>query len=431
MNTEKIMIKKLLPLLLVMFLSLQLAGQTSKSKFMRNKIVSKYPKYTFQDEASTALLIVDGKVTDIYGLSSVSRKQFSKLTLHNKKLAGYVKKYGKAASNGVFEIETKNHLAEIWLADIIAVDTSHKLKQMVSSRGFDYSRLMIIYNGRELSTEFFKEQKIDVKSISSMNLESFGGIYGGMLTIETGKVALYGDSELEKAGIKVAPAAAAAVATVASVSTPVAVKKSKPVAVKKSKPVVVKKAKPVVVIPPTGFEVRLPSKSSKANVAPSTVASSTVPDVSSVVATTVAASTIPDVSSVATPEPVVVEKIVDNKVYPFQAVDVMATFPSCESEPNKQAKYVCFQRSLMKHVIKNFRYPPRAQEDGIQGRVIVKFVIQKDGSIGEISVLRGVNKDLDKEAMRIVTKIPNIIPAQVDGDNVKVSTMLPITFKLR
>ena len=419
MNIEKIMMKKLLPLLLVMFFSLQLAGQTSKSKFMRNKIVSKYPKYTFQDEASTALLIVDGKVTDIYGLSSVSRKQFSKLTFHNKKLADYVKKYGKVANNGVFEIETKNHLAEIWLADIIAVDTSHKLKQMVSSRGFDYSRLMIIFNGRELTTEFFKEPKIDVKSISSMNLESFGGIYGGMLTIETGKVALYGNSDLEKAGIKVAPAATAAVAATNVVA-----------------PVAVKKAKPVIVIPPTGFEVRLPSKSSKANVASTPVAStpvstSTVPDISSVTTTTVAASTIPEVSSVATQEPIVVEKIEDNKVYPFQAVDVMATFPSCENEPNKQAKYVCFQRSLMKHVIKNFRYPPKAQEVGIQGRVIVKFVIQKDGSIGEISVLRGVNKDLDKEAMRIVTKIPNIIPAQVDGDNVKVSTMLPITFKLR
>jgi len=399
MNIKKIMMKKLLPLLLIIIFSLQLAGQTSKSKFMRNKIVSKYPKFTFQDEASTALLIVDGKVTDIYGLSSVSRKQFSKLTFHNKKLAGYVKKYGKAANNGVFEIETKNHLAEIWLADIIAVDASHKLKQMVSSRGFDYSRLMIIFNGRELTTEFFKEPKIDVKSISSMNLESFGGIYGGMLTIETGKVALYGNNDLEKAGIAVVAAGAST----------------------KTEPAIVKKAKPVIVIPPTGFEVRLPSKSSKANVAPATVAATTA----------VVASTIPDVSSVTTPEPVVVKKEVDNKVYPFQAVDVMATFPNCKNEPNKQAKYVCFQRSLMKHVIKNFRYPARAQEEGIQGRVIVKFVIQKDGSIDEISVLRGVNKDLDKEAMRIVTKIPNIIPAQVDGDNVKVSTMLPITFKLR
>ena len=375
-------------------------GQTSKSKFMRNYIVTKYPKYTFSDASSTALLIVDGKVTDIYGLSNVSRKQFSKLTFYDKNLATYIKKYGDAAKNGVFEIETKNNLAQKWLADIIAVDSSHKLKQMVSSRGFDYSRLMIIYNGREMVTDFFNEPKIDVKAISSMDLESFGGIYGGMLTIETGKVALYNNSALEKAGLA-APVAAVAEA----------------------------KPEPVIVVKPTGFEVRLPSKSSQASTPSGAGAGAAV--TTAAVATTVAASTVPDVSTVTKAEPVVVEKVEDNKVYPFQAVDMMATFPTCESEPNRQAKYVCFQRTLMKHVIKNFRYPTKAQESGIQGRVIVKFVIQKDGSIGEISILRGVNKDLDKEAMRIVTKIPNIKPAQVDGENVKVSTMLPITFKLR
>ncbi len=372
-----------------MFFSMQLIGQTSKSKFMRNKIVTKYPKYTFEDEASSALLIVDEKVIDIYGLSNVSRKQFSKITFKDKNLATYIKKYGDVAKNGVFEIETKNYLAEKWLADIIAVDSSHKLKQMVSSRGFDYSRLMIIFNGRELTTEFFNEPKIDVKSISSMDLESFGGIYGGMLTIESGKVALYGNSDLEKAGIVTAAA------------------------------VVVKKEEPVVVVIPTGFEVRLPSKTSQTSV-PAVAATSAV-----------VATSIPEVSTVSIPEPVVEKKVEDNKVYPFQAVDVMATFSGCETEPNRQAKYVCFQRTLMKHVIKNFKYPQISQETGVQGRVIVKFVIQKDGSIADISVLRGVNDELDKEAMRIVTKIPNIRPAKVDGENVKVSTMLPITFKLR
>lgn len=350
---------------------------------MRNYIVTKHPKYTFEDEATTALLIVDGKLTDIYGLSSVSRKQFSKLEFKDKDLSVYIKKYGDAAKNGVFEIETKNFLAEKWLAEIIAVDSSHKLKQMISSRGFDYSRLMIILNGRELITEFFNEPKIDVKSISSMDLESFGGIYGGMLTIETGKVALYGNSDLEKAGIATA------------------------VAVQKEEPIIVKA---------TGFEVRLPSKTSQAS----------IPEVTTVLATTTAAIPTPD----ATTEPVVKKKIEDKKVYPFQSVDVMASFPGCESEPNRQSKYLCFQKTLIKHVIKNFRYPEKAMDDGIQGSVIVKFEILKDGSIGNISIIRGVNADLDNEAIRIVNKIPNIKPAKVDGKNVKVSTILPITFKL-
>lgn len=355
---------------------------------MRNHIVTKYPKYTFENEASTALLMVDGKVTDIYGLSSVSRKQFSTLVFKDKNLATYIKKYGDVAKNGVFEIETKNYLAEKWLAEIIAVDSSHKLKQMVSSRGFDYSRLMIIFNGRELTTEFFNEPKINIKSISSMNLESFGGIYGGMLTIESGSVALYGNKDLEKAGIVTAAVA-----------------------------VVEKEVEPVIVVIPTGFEIRLPSKTSQAS----------VPEVASVAVVAPAVG----VSEVVAPEPVEEKKVEDNKVYPFQAVDVMASFSTCDAEPNRQAKYICFQRSLMKHVVKNFSYPKRAQDKGIQGRVIVKFIIEKDGSITDISILRGVSPELDNEAMRIVTQIPNIKPAQVDGESVKVATMLPITFKLR
>jgi TonB family protein len=368
-----------------------MVGQTNKSKFMRNYIVSKYPKYTFEDNASTALLIVDEKVVDIDDLSKVSRKQFSKLTFHKKDIASYVKKYGDVARNGVFEIETKNHLAKKWLEELIAVDSSHKLKQMVSSRGFDYSRLMIIFNGREMTTDFFKEPKIDVKSISKMELESFGGIYGGMLTIESGKVALYDSKTLEKAGIATATETSVAAAT------------KKPVEVKK----------------PVGFEVRS-TKPSQASTSTAQANNSVavIPDV-----------VVPEIESVSAPEENV--EIKDNKVYPFQAVDVMASFPNCDEAQNNQEKYLCFQRTLLKYVIKNFKYPTNAQETGIQGRVIVKFVVQKDGSVGDISILRGVNPELDKEAIRIVTKIPKMKPAKVDGQAVKVSTMLPITFKLR
>ncbi|MCK5907629.1 MAG: energy transducer TonB, partial [Flavobacteriales bacterium] len=95
-----------------------------------------------------------------------------------------------------------------------------------------------------------------------------------------------------------------------------------------------------------------------------------------------------------------------------------------------QTKHECFQKSLMNHVIENFKYPEEAQKHGIQGKVIVKFVIQKDGSIDDISVLRGVSEELDNEAIRIVSIIPNINPALLGGKNVKVSTMIPISFKL-
>ncbi len=355
---------------------------------MRNYIVSKYPKYSFEDANSTALLIVDGKVSDIDDISMVSRKQFSKLKYYtSKELIPYKKIHGDAAKNGVFEIETKNHLAKLWLTEIIAVDGSHKLKQMVSSRGFDYSRLMIVFNGRELNTEFFNDPKIDVNSISNMNLESFGGIYGGMLSIESGSVSLYNN----KSSNNNAVVAGATATTVAATK------------------VVEEKAPPKVI--PTvssGFEVR------KSTTAPEEKAKN--------IATTAA-----PVVEVAKPK----EEVIDNTVYPFLAVDIQATFPGCESGADKQQKYICFQNSMMKHVKKNFKYPRSAQEDGVQGRVIVKFTIAKDGTVNNITVLKGVNKDLDKEAIRIVSKLPRISPASQGGQNVQVTSMLPITFRLR
>ena len=388
--------KILLSLVLVIFFSMQLIGQTSKSKFMRNKIVSSYPQYTFENESSTALLIVDGKITDYNDLSKISRHQFCALTYIDSETNNYVNKYGDVAKNGVFEINTKNHLAKEWLTDIIPIDNSYKLKQMVSSKSFDHSRLMIVVNGRELTTDFYDEPKIDAKSISSINLESFKGIYGAMLTIETKESDLNNNDNIEKVGITTA----SAVGTIASVDN----------------------NKSSIVPTSTKLEVKLPSKTSQTiigivAVTPVVIESST-PTNTETPKSTVA-------------KPIAEKKVENNNVYAFQAVDVMATFSTCNSESDSQAKYICFQKMLMNHVIKNFKYPEEALKHGVQGRVIVKFVIQKDGSIGDISVLRGVSEELDNEAIRIVTKIPNINPALINGENVKVYTTLPITFKLR
>ena len=366
---------------------MQLTAQTSKSKFMRNKIVSSYPQYTFENESSTALLIVDGKVANYDDLSKISRHQFCALTLIDSETTDYVNKYGDVAKNGVFEINTKNHLAKEWLTDIIPVDNSYKLKQMVSSKSFDHSRLMIIVNGRELTTDFFEEPKIDAKSISSIKLDSFKGTYGAMLTIEFND-----NNSLDTNGLELEK-------TTSAVAIIPANKKES-------------------IITPTSFEVDLSSNTSQTSI--------------SAVATTVAVTTpiSTPTSSVLNPESIVENKVEDNTVYLFQTVDVIPNFSTCDSESNDQTKHECFQKSLMNHVIENFKYPEEAQKHGIQGKVIVKFVIQKDGSIDDISVLRGVSEELDNEAIRIVSIIPNINPALLGGKNVKVSTMIPISFKL-
>ena len=85
---------------------------------------------------------------------------------------------------------------------------------------------------------------------------------------------------------------------------------------------------------------------------------------------------------------------------------------------------------MQKHIVKNFRYPELEQELGIQGRVNVMFEIQKDGSIGNVR-MRGPNKNLEKEAARIIDKLPKMTPGKQRGKAVKVPFSIPITFKLQ
>ena len=85
----------------------------------------------------------------------------------------------------------------------------------------------------------------------------------------------------------------------------------------------------------------------------------------------------------------------------------------------------------MKYVANHIKYPTMAAENNIQGRVVVKFVVKKDGSVGEVQVLRGKDPDLDKEAVRVVRTLPKFIPGKMNGQAVSVWFTLPINFKLQ
>ena len=89
------------------------------------------------------------------------------------------------------------------------------------------------------------------------------------------------------------------------------------------------------------------------------------------------------------------------------------------------------QAALMKWLSQNIRYPEAAQQNDIQGRVIVKFVVEKDGSISQVTVARGVDKDLDREALRVVKKMPKWQPGKNNGVAVRSYFNLPVTFKLQ
>lgn len=88
------------------------------------------------------------------------------------------------------------------------------------------------------------------------------------------------------------------------------------------------------------------------------------------------------------------------------------------------------ESAMMKFLVDNINYPLEAQEKGIEGRVIVQFIVEKDGSLSDVNVLRGADPLLDAEAVRVVNSMPNWKPGKQRGKEVRVRFTLPIFFKL-
>lgn len=127
-------------------------------------------------------------------------------------------------------------------------------------------------------------------------------------------------------------------------------------------------------------------------------------------------------------EVVEVEEDVDISV-PFAVIEDKPVFPGCE-KVKKSERQQCFEKSIMNHVRKNFSYPEIAKEMNIQGKVFVSFVIDRDGSITNIRQ-RGPDPNLEKEAVRIIKKLPKMTPGKQRGKAVKVPYTIPIVFKLQ
>jgi protein TonB len=87
--------------------------------------------------------------------------------------------------------------------------------------------------------------------------------------------------------------------------------------------------------------------------------------------------------------------------------------------------------AMMKFLSDNIKYPVIAQENGIQGRVITNFVVERDGSITDVQVVRGVDPSLDKEAVRVIQSMPKWKPGKQRGSPVRVRFTLPVVFRLQ
>jgi len=115
---------------------------------------------------------------------------------------------------------------------------------------------------------------------------------------------------------------------------------------------------------------------------------------------------------IAQPEP----KEEETKV--FDVVEQMPQFPGGAN-------------ALFEYLSKNIKYPAVAEENGVQGRVIVTFVVERDGSITDVKVVKSVDPSLDKEAMRVVKGMPHWIPGKQNGSAVRVKYTVPVQFKLQ
>jgi TonB family protein len=118
--------------------------------------------------------------------------------------------------------------------------------------------------------------------------------------------------------------------------------------------------------------------------------------------------------------------VIDGTV-PFATIDEVPVFPGCENEDDIRA---CFQKSMQRHISKNFNYPKEAQEKGIQGRVSIMFVISEDGTIQNLR-MKGPDALLEKEAARIISLLPKMTPGKEKGKAVNVPFSIPISFKLQ
>ena len=110
------------------------------------------------------------------------------------------------------------------------------------------------------------------------------------------------------------------------------------------------------------------------------------------------------------------KKIANDKV--LEKAEVMPQFPGGD-------------QAMMKFVSENVQYPEEAKEKEISGRVLVGFIVEKDGSVNEVKIVRGIGGGCDEEAVRVVKAMPKWKPGKQDGKTVRVSYTMPFFFKMQ
>ncbi len=130
-------------------------------------------------------------------------------------------------------------------------------------------------------------------------------------------------------------------------------------------------------------------------------------------------------------EVIEVEEEVSDEVLNFAVVESVPVFPGCEDAVTNDEKKACLQREIIRFVSNNFKFPEMARQMGSGGKVYVNFVFEKDGSVSNVVIARGVEETIDAEALRVVKKLPKVQPAKQRGKPVRMSFTLPINAKVQ
>jgi TonB family protein len=118
----------------------------------------------------------------------------------------------------------------------------------------------------------------------------------------------------------------------------------------------------------------------------------------------------------------------------FKVVEESPRFPGCEDILEKQERQECAQKKMLEYLYTNIKYPESARKAGVEGMVVIQFVIEKDGSVSNTKVLRDIGEGCGEEGMRVMNMMNSEgirwIPGIQKGEAVRVQFALPISFKL-
>ena len=114
----------------------------------------------------------------------------------------------------------------------------------------------------------------------------------------------------------------------------------------------------------------------------------------------------------------------------YKIVEEMPRFPGCEDLKTRQQKDDCAMRKMLEFIIHNLKYPPEARQNGVGGTAIIRFVVERDGTLTHFEIARDPGAGCGEEALRVAQLMPPFVPGTQHGKPVRVEYNLPVKFSV-